>query len=248
MKKILFSILSFLLIIQIANCAMIEVKIPQDLKGNISSYSFNYSLDLSKFQVEFYNTGSIAYKSRIRMNIFNDSQWLFTGWSEEKTLMPGDRKYFEIYWYTNSTGNFTVNLRPYFANEILEKQFTFEKNTSYLPEDIFDIENFRTYNDYVIFDVKSKKDATNVIIMPHDFPLGWVFEQKKIDIINKGVEKTVVIKYQSAVWTLGKIAILVASDEGKYYTEKTFELKKETGVEWFVHYIIDTIKITFSAN
>lgn len=243
MKKILFFILFLLFFFQIARSAEIEVNIPRNIEGNVSSFSYSYSLNILNFQIEFYNKGSIAYKTRIRLDIFNGSQWFFTGWSGEKSLMPGDRKNFEIYWYTNSTGNFTTKVRAYLANEIFEQKFSIEKKTSFLPKSVFEVKNFRTYDDYIIFDVRTEENVKDVVVIPADFPLGWMFEQKKVDSINNNAEKTIVLHYQPTVWVPENLKLEIASDEGKYYTEKTFELRKEMGILRLFHYIIDSIKM-----
>jgi len=243
MKIILFLILFILFFSQSVIAAKIEVKVPKDVEGKISSFTYNSSLNLLKFQIEFYNIGSIAYKTRIRIDIFNDSQWLFTGWSVEKSLMPGERKNFEIYWYTNLTNNFTANVRSYFANEISEQKYNVEKNASILPQSVFEIKNFRAYDDYIIFDIVAKENSRDVIVIPSDFPFGWIFEQKKIDFINKDVRKTVVLQYQPTVWLPENLKLAIVSDEGRYYTGGNFELRKETGILWFVFYVIDKLRI-----
>lgn len=226
---------------------MISVNVPENLKGSITLFSYGPFLDILKFQTEYYNTGSIAYKARIRIDVFNDSQMVFTGWSDEKSMMPGDRKNFEIYWYTNSTGNFTAKARVYFANEINEEELNIEKKVSTFPESIFEIESFRTYDNHVIFDLMAKKDARNVVVIPSNFPLGWIFEQKKIDSINKDEGMTVILHYYPSVWTPQNINLVIASDEGRYSTEKTVELRKETGIQWLFYYIVDGLRSYFSS-
>lgn len=243
------AILIFLLLFffSFGRAAIIDVEIPKSLEGNVSSFSYDSSKDIMKFRFEFYNTGSTAYKARFRLDLLNNSKIFFTGWSDEKVLMPGDRKNFEIYLYSNSTGNFTLRSRVYFGNEIQEKIFSLEKKGSFSPEDVFEIENFRTYDDFIVFDVKANKTAKDVVILPHDFPLGWVFEQKKIDFLNENEKKSVAIKYHPTVWVEGKISLIVASDGGKYKTEKIFEMKKEVGILWLIHYLTDQLKLFLRA-
>jgi hypothetical protein len=244
MRKIILFIFLLISLFPIANSVIIKVEVPKSLVGNFTSFSYDSSKDILKFWFEFYNSGSTAYKTRIRLDAFNDSRIIFTGWSDEKILMPGDRKVFEIYWYTNSTGNFSIRVRAYFGNEIFERRINVEKNNSFSPEDVFEIKNFRTYDDFIVFDIKAKRSAKNVIILPSDFPLGWIFEQKKIDFLNK--EKTVAIYYQPTVWAEGKLNLIVASDDGIYKTEKIFEMKKEKGILWLIHYLTDRIKLLVS--
>jgi hypothetical protein len=241
-KSIIFLIFLILFFSQLAKSAEIKVSVPADLQGNISSISFNSSPDLVRFQIEFYNVGSVAYKARIRLDI-NDSQNVFTGWSDEKSLMPGDRNSYDIYWYANSTGNFSAKAKVYYANEIFEQKFNIGKKASSSSENVFEIMNFRTYDNFIVFDLKSNQDAKNVVAIPTNIPIGWIFEQKEIGSLNKGVTKNVVIQYYPSVWTLKNMTLTIASDEGRYYSEKTFELNKETGILWLFHYLIDRLKM-----
>lgn len=246
-KALIFLIFSSLFLFHLVRAVLIDVEIPKSLEGNLTSFSYNSSQDIMKFQSEFYNIGSIAYKARIRLDFINNSKPIFTGWSNEKSLMPGDRKNFEIYLYNNSTGNFSLRLRIYFGNEIQERFFTIEKKYSFSPEDVFEIKNFRTYDDFIVFDIKANKNVENVVILPHGFPIGWIFEQKKIDFLSEGKEKTVAIKYYPTVWTEEKITLIVASDEGKHKTERAFEMKKEVGILWLIHYLTDQFKLFLRA-
>ncbi|MEM5773290.1 MAG: hypothetical protein QXL86_03685 [Candidatus Aenigmatarchaeota archaeon] len=230
-----------------AKATIIEVEIPKSLEGNLSSFSYDSSKDIMKFQFEFYNTGSTAYKTRIRLDLINNSKIVFTGWSNEKILMPGDRKNFEVYLYSNLTGNLTLRSRMYFGSEIQENFFTIEKKNSLESEDVFEIKNFRTYDDFVVFDIKANKAAKDVVILPHNFPLGWIFEQKEIALLNENEEKTVAIKYFPTVWTEGKVNLIVASDGGKHKTERTFEMKKEIGILWLIYYLTDQFKLFLRA-
>mgnify|MGYP000520397487 CR=1 FL=1 len=246
-KSTIFLIFLALSLFSITNSTIIKVEIPTYLLGNFTSFSYDSSKDILKFWFEFYNSGSTAYRTRIRLDVFNDSRIVFTGWSDEKILMPGDRKNFEVYWYTNSTGNFSIRIRAYFGNEILERRIILEKKNSLSPEDVFEIKNFRTYDDFIVFDIKAKRDVKDVVILPYDFPLGWVFEQKKIDFLKEGEEKTVAIDYHPTVWTEGKLSLLIASDEGRYKTEERFEMKKEVGILWLIYYLTDKFKLFITA-
>ncbi|MEM5879634.1 MAG: hypothetical protein QXU74_04055, partial [Candidatus Aenigmatarchaeota archaeon] len=244
---VIFLLFSLLFFFSLSRAAIIKVDVSRNLEGKISSFSCDSSKDLIAFHLEFYNTGSIAYRARARVDIINNSKTAFTAWSGEKILMPGDRKNFEVYLYSNLTGNLTLRSRMYFGNEIQENFFTIEKKNSLESEDVFEIKNFRTYDDFVVFDIKANKAAKDVVILPHNFPLGWIFEQKEIALLNENEEKTVAIKYFPTVWTEGKVNLIVASDGGKHKTERTFEMKKEIGILWLIYYLTDQFKLFLRA-
>jgi hypothetical protein len=243
---IIIFIVSSLMFVNCVHSSAVEVDISKNLKGNISSFSYDYRLNIIKFDVEFYNTGTIGYKSRIRIDVFNGTNNIFTGWGKENVLMPGDRKNSEIYWYFNSTGNFTVRIRAYYANEIVEKAFPVEKNTSSESSNIFEIKDFRVYDDFAVLDVSAKKDAKNIIVMPSDFPAGWIFEQGKINLIKKDNKKTITIQYLPDVWSEKDMKLEITSDDGIYYTENMVKLKEEYGISRLFHSIIDKIKLALS--
>jgi len=245
MRKIfLIYVICFLIIIEIAYSSMIEVGISEELKGNISSITYDNSSNIIKISIEFYNTGSIAYKTRVKVEFLDKDKVIFNAWSQEKEFMPGDKKSFDTYWYTNNTGNFFVRLKVYFGNEILEyEKFSFIVNKSLMPEDIFEVENFRTYDNYILFDVKSKEDVEKVIVMPDKYIPGWIFEQREIDIISKDSSKLVMLNYYPTLWMPSNISLIITSDKGKYYTERIFEMKKNKGLIGFFYRLVDGIRI-----
>jgi hypothetical protein len=243
---IIFFIVSSLMVVTCVHSSSIEVDVSKNLKGNISSFSYDYRLNVMKFDVEFYNTGTVGYESRIRIDVFNGTNDIFTGWGKESILMPGDRKDSEIYWYTNSTGNFTARIRTYYANEIAEKVFPIEKNVSSESSSIFEIKNFRMYDDFAVFDVSAKDDAKNIIVMPSNFPAGWIFEQGKIDFIKKDSKKTITIQYRPDVWSEKNMGLEITSDDGIYYTKDAVKLEEEHGIIRIFHSIIDKMKLALS--
>ena len=242
-KLLVFLFFPLSLILSNAQAVLIEVNVPKTLRGNITSFSYEFFNNLIAFRLEFYNSGSVSYTSRARIDVFNYSQTIFTAWSQEKKFMPGDRKIFELYWFTNLTGNFSGRIRVYFANEMLEKTFNLEKIYSYPTENIFTITSFRTYENAVVFDLKAEKDVKNVVIIPENIPLGWIFQQKKIEEMKKGEVRTVAISYKPTVWSEENLTLSVASEDGKHFAQKEVRLKKESGFLGFVHYLIDLLKL-----
>jgi hypothetical protein len=247
MKKIvLILIICLLFLIRIAYSSLIEVGINETIKGNVSSITYDNNSNIVKFSIEFYNTGSVGYKDRIKIEIFDNEDLIFSGWSQEKDLMPGERKSFDIYWYNNKTGKYFAKLKSYFGNEILEyKEFEFSIGRSTKPEDNFEIKNFRTYDNFIIFDVDSKEDSHDVVIIPQQYTSGWIFEQKEIGNLTKNGSKLVVMNYYPSLWTPSNVSLAIVSDGGKYYTEGTLEMKKNEGLTGAFFYVVDRLRIAF---
>lgn len=247
MEKILIFSLCFLLFAKAVYATAIDVKTAEEMKIDMTSLFLDDSSNVLRFSPEFYNTGSIAYKARIRVDILNESDLIFAGWGKEKVLMPGDKENFEIYWFSGSKGNFDFKMKVYFGNEILEyKETDFEVKESVMPEDVFEIREFRTYNDFIIFDLYSKEDVDNVIVIPYKYTPGWIFEQEKLFSMKKNETKLVVIHYFPTVWGPKDLKLAIVSNEGKYYKEETLKLEKKTGVAGFIYYVIDSLKMLLS--
>lgn len=247
MKRFLLFSMLFLIFIGNVYASLVAVSTAEMLKGNLTSLFIDDSSNVIKFYSEFYNIGSIAYKARMRIDILNESNLVFTGWSKEEVFMPGDKKNFEMFWFSDSKGKYTFKLRIYFGNEISEyRETVFEVKKSIEHEDAFEIKEFRTYDDFVIFDLYSKRDVENLIIMPYKYTPGWIFEQKKIDSMKKNETKVVVVPYYPTVWGQKELKLVVVSNEGIYYTEKSLQLEKKTGLIGLFYYIVDNLKIIFS--
>ena len=231
-------IVSFFIALSIytANALLIEVGISEKLDGEIVHFTYNTSTNLVKFSSEFRNTGSVGYKARMRIDIFGNSS-IFTSWSDEKALLPGARKNYESYWYINTSGNFTARLRMYFGNEIYEKEFSFGINQSVVPEDIFEISGFRTYENRVAFRVNAGKPLEGAVAIPYNYPKAWVFEQSKVP--GSG---DVTLFYEPALWRPSDVTIGIVSDDGRYFTSRTFRMDKKIDILFITFYIMDSIK------
>jgi hypothetical protein len=244
MKKTLLILVCLLFLMGVAYSAVLDVGIVETLEGNISSIIYDASSNIIKLSTEFYNTGSVPYKARIKTEIFNESEMLFSGWGQENVLMSGDKKISDVYWYTNKTGDYFAKIKVYFGDKINEyKKFGFSVTSSVEAEDVFEIQNLRTYENYIIFDIKSMEDAQNVIVIPDQYTLGWVFEQVEIDEITGNSSKIVVLNYYPTVWKPSNVTLAITSDKGKYYTEKRVELTKHDGLAGLFYYIIDSLRI-----
>lgn len=247
----------FLLIVMtiVVNAQVVEIKVIQVLRGRISSIFYDSTVDtVLKVTTEFYNIGSAGYRTRIRMDVFDESfnesesdlatdGLLYRGWSKELSMVPGLHENFHIYWYPfNVSGNFTANIRAYYGDEILESdEIQFEVKDVPIPEDVFEIKRFRTYDNYIKFDLKASESANNVIIIPSGYPMGWIVEQTKIESIDRNDVKRVVIPYEPSLWESTEITMNIVTEDGKYFTSKFFALEKETSLLEYIHYITDGI-------
>ncbi len=210
------ALLIFIMVFSVvASASSIKVGVTETFEGNPVFFISNVTENLVKFSTEFYNTGTIPYKARMRIDVFEEKR-IFSGWSKEKPLMPGDRDYFEVFWYSEEAGNFTALLRAYFGNEIIAYDFinlTMGKSTA---EDYINISVGRISYDSIEFSLEPDIEA---VIIPYDYNPGWIFEQTKD-----------VISYEPTLWVPSDVSVYAVSLDGKYYGKKTFRLDVEENV------------------
>jgi len=243
-KTFLFFVLCFFILTKIAFSSLIEVDISEDIKSEVIHESITTSFNVVNFSIEFYNTGSVPYDARARIFVYKEGKLIFSGWSQKEDMMPGEKKTFDVYWYASSPGNYESKLRVYFGNEIIEdEKREIQIKDPLEPEDAFIIENFRTYDDHIVFDIVNKKNVENVIIIPSDYVSGWIFEQKVIESIKKDMIKTISIDYQPTVWKPTNLKIAVIAEYGRFYSEKIVEMKKEQGIMNLIYSILDNLKL-----
>ena len=248
MKFFFLTVFILLFLPYISYSQEVKVGVKEILESEITSLKYNSLLEPGepfKVSFELYNSGSIDYRARVRLDIINQTNLYYTGWSEEKAIWPGSSGYFEVYWYpVNITGSLEARVRIYYANDIKElKPIKFKiTGISKLEKDI-EIIDFKTYEDRIVVSLRSNEELKDIIIVPSGYPYGWIFEQSKIEKIGKDEEKKVEIKYEPTIWKETEVMIHVFTEDGKYYTNKSFLMKKEESNVNILSYFIKIFKI-----
>jgi hypothetical protein len=229
-------IISLVLLLPICSAQLVDVFVEEDFKYDIVLSEYSNIDNLFAFSSEFFNPGSSGYRVRVRMDILNGTEPISIGWSSEKALYPGGRENFMVYWLPeNESGELTAKVRFYFNNEILGlDDFTFTaKQTN--PERAIDIKKIKVYDDRIVFKLKSDLPIEKIIIIPKDFPSGWIVDQQTIKNIEKGKTYTVELLYEPSLWRESEARIFVVSGDGNYYGEQTFTLEREKGISRFCY-------------
>jgi len=232
MMKALLSMLMVIVILpSLLSAQLIEVDIEEVLGLEILGLEYDSKLKLGEpFKVGFevFNSGSVGYRARVRLEIVDEDLY-YNSWSKEISLWPGENRYFEVYSIPmNRTGNFTAKVRIYLANEIKElNPIKFEVKEITITEKDIQITQFRVYENKVDVGISSDQELKNVIIVPSDYPMGWIFEQSKIDELDINEEKKVELKYEPTIWKPTEIMIHVFTEDGKHYTNKSFLMERE---------------------
>jgi len=187
-----------------------------------------------------HNTGSIEYAARVRMDIMSNSDVLFTAWSDEKRITPGQREGFVLYGYRPEASNLSMRTRAYYGNEMheLEPFYIGEWETAE-TKTAFSVMNFRTYDSYIRFDIMSNQSLEGVVVFPASYPSTWIFEQERIDGLERNAIKEVMIPYETGFFRERDISIVMATEDGSYYQEQVFTLNRETGLMKYVHLLMD---------
>jgi len=251
MKFFCVLIVSFFLILATSRAQEVDVNIKEVLEVKTTRIDYNSTItDGKTFQVniELFNSGSVEYRARIRLDIFKQDNLIFTGWSDERHFFPGNQESYFLYWYPfNSEGKFKASIRIYFANEIIKiRPLEFEvKSTEKTPENVFEILDFRTYDEEVELLFKTNKTLENIVIIPVYYPTGWVFEQAKINKLESGEIKIVNLKYEPSLWKQSDVTINIFTEDGKYYASKSFTLKRETLFWTYFYRMINDLRIFF---
>jgi hypothetical protein len=238
MKILLLAIL-ILLLPSVSYAQVIGVGVSEIMKMEILGLEYNSLIENGeplKVSFEVSNIGSVGYRARIRLDIFNRTNPLQTVWSSEENLPPGVGYHFNVYYPVNYEGKFKARVRVYYANEIEEvKSFDFQVKKTTPPEKSFSITNFMTYKEEVEFNLKSNETLENILIVPTNCPTGWICEQKKLDKIRENEINKISLYYSPSLWKESGITINVFMEDGKYDTTETFMLQKVGFLRQFLH-------------
>ncbi|MBN2013675.1 MAG: hypothetical protein JW778_00695 [Candidatus Altiarchaeota archaeon] len=185
------------------------------------------------FLVVWENTGSVGCGFRLRADIYevlNDTRrQVYTSWGEEKPIEPGGTGNLAAYWYPGRSGNFTVRTFLYFCNSIKDgpaanfSVYRSNRTGSRIPAEI----TTEATEDYVEFRFDPKEDINSILIVPRDYPTGWVFESKSLESIKKGEENTVRLGYEASIWKERNITFDIVSADGRFYQSSKVSLMKK---------------------
>jgi hypothetical protein len=239
MKLFFFIIITIIFLPIIINAQEIKVDVLEILDVEVQGLKYNSVINNGeplKVSFDLFNSGSVGYKARVRLDIFKQNNLTQTLWSNEEDFFPGVSHHFDIYYPVNMIGNFKAVLKVYLANEIKEmKPFNFQVKKTTLPSETFDIKDFNTYEKELEFNIISNKTIEKVLIIPTNCPLGWICEQKKIERIKESDLSKIELSYEPSLWKESEITINILTEDGKYITTKSFTLKRVGTWKQFLH-------------
>lgn len=236
MNKKIIALSVFLLLMVSSAVAILRVNVyvSSSIDGRIPYFNIPAEVNNTpqSFLVVWENTGSVGCRFRLRADIYeiinSTKRQIYTSWSEEIPIEPGAQENLVAYWYPKSPGNFTVHTFIYYCNSIEDGptgNFTVLKSniTTRAP---FDVKTESTES-YVEFRFNSREDINDLVIIPREYPLGWIFDSKRMGGIEKGREKIVRVNYEASIWKERNVSFDIVTLDGKFYKQERITLRKK---------------------
>jgi hypothetical protein len=232
-----------------AGAMPLDVNVPETIRGvsQYASYGKEVSAQPQRFLLDWENQGSVSCRVRMRIDFLEEDVKVYTGWSAEKPIEPGDHGEFVVYFYPNMSGNYTARIFAYHCNTIEElKNASFSayvprseanltgnasnasarKANATAPAAPFEIKTSNT-NENVEFRVKSKTTLSELVIIPVKYPLGWIMESGKAGEIKAGEERSIDAPYVPSVWKPVEVVYEVSTLDGKYHQTVSVKLSEQ---------------------
>lgn len=242
-RQLILSLLFILILVPVACSTSVEVNVIELLDTDVKSIdccALNNNVMSASYDV--FNSGSVAYAARIRLDILDGTKKVTSIWSSESLLNPGERDTINMYWYEPKDKTITANARLYRAYDIVDiGNITWAFNDASTSADVIDIEKIRVYDDKIKIRITAENDTGKIIIYPVKYTEGWLFEQNVIENVIAGKSRTIYMNYDAGVFHEAEITLVAVSEDGRYYGEKTFLLRKESGIRKWIGMFIDLL-------
>ena len=221
---VLITLISFLPLLA-SSQFVIKVGVKEIIKGNMAYINITSKPFLKIYGI-WENVGSLGCEVRMRVDFYNNGELIHTAWSNSEPVWPGGVAELTSYWFYPTKDKLTARIRIYACNEIFEYGTVEIKTEEINPErGILGLKEIRTYEDYIEVKIKSKIKLNNVFIIPKNYPTTWIFESEKIDVLEN--EKWLKIRYEPTIWEENNLTLVAITEDGKFFDEKTFLMKKE---------------------
>ncbi len=224
----------------------VVVKLTPYLERSVDYHNFSEEINngYQKFVTNIYNIGSIGCLTRLRFDIYNSTnhEIVDTVWSNQIPMEAGAFNTFETYWYPyNISGRLYSQMRIYQCNDIFEgpvSEFNVNnilddksKKTDLIEEKILEVKKLSNSESWIELEIKANSDLENIVFYTKSESFGWIFEDKKIDKINKNEIKYLKINYVPEIWKESKISINIFDEENNYFTNKDFYLEENNNLD-----------------
>ncbi len=231
--KLIYLVL--LMALPAAHALEIGLSIEETYNVEVFYFAHNNTYDTNVFSTELTNPSSLPYLAQIRIDVFNETEKVFTGWSAGKTMPPGGIGFFELFWVPEVAGDYTARMRVYYTGEVIEieKNISVERVTE--KENVFHTDQ-KVFDKFIEFTLTSTEDA-EVVVIADDYPQGWTFIQTKVTL-EKNVPEKFLLPYTTPSFSQQDVSFSIVSLDGKYFGKETTNLQRETGFAAVIQNII----------
>ena len=240
-RQVILSLLFLLMLVPAACSTSVEVNVIELLDTDIKYIDcciLNSNVMSASYDV--FNSGSVAYAARIRLDILDGAKKVTSIWSSESLLNPGERDTINMYWYEPKDKTITADARLYRAYDIVDiGNITWAFNNASTSSDPIGIEKIRVYDNKIKIKITAQNDAEKIIVYPVKYTAGWLFEQNVIEDVIAGKSRYAYIYYDTGMFRETDITLVAVSEDGKFYGEKTFLLKRESGIRKWIGMFMD---------
>lgn len=234
--------LTFLFLIPFIFASTVDVSISEELQVKIRVLNFTANNGVIKSKVELFNTGSVDYGGRVRIDIIKGDSVVYTTWSDEKLLFPSDKKIFDLVGYLPEEGDYKAVVKVYYGPEKMEQRdIKFKNSFSTEAKDSFYIERIRADDNFVKFDVKAIQNISEVFVTIYQYPKSWIVETQNIGSAVEGKRIPVKIKYYPSLWEGKNVSIQIFSGDGEHYSVRKITLSRENFFEKVLNFFFDVL-------
>ncbi len=231
---------AFLLLSYPVFASEVDVEVSSTVNGSFMVSDFQQIGSFFYIKVGAHNTGSEAYGARVRADVVNGRNIIFTGWSQEKPVAPGEKKSFTVFGYRLPASNQELMIRIYHGNEIAGiGPIGLNSSVPAARGEAFSIENFRTYDDYMRFDLHSNRSLHDIAVFPRGFPGSWIIGQASINSMEANGITEVRLPYETGFFQKRDITIVMATRDGMVYQEQNVSIEREEGIMMYIHLLMD---------
>ena len=227
MKRILSIIVLFVLIISLVKAIEIAVEVRGTILGKPGF--FNYSKEaknLAWFFVNWENTGSVSCRSRMRVDIYNDSEIIYTAWSKAEKIEPGGNADLKAYWYPYENGSYEAEIKIYQCNEIFEVRRVNFSSLIEKQEQLLGKVKIKNDENFVHITFEPEEPIKNLVGVVDYYPKGWIFDYYEVSDIEQGKKIELKIGYSTEVWKPRRIRIDLLADDGRKHMSYEYTLKE----------------------
>jgi len=223
--KMILIITGFLFLVPLAKGIDIDISIAEKIDGDIVIMHSDTG-PIQKFYLVWSNTGSVPCLSRARIDVLDGEKRILTLWSPEAKLMPSQEVEWKLY-ADLPKGNYTIRTRIYHCNEIFPlEEFNITVKKEKKHEEKIEIVDYSVKENILEVFLKSEEDIENVVLLPEEYPPGWIFEESTLEKLPADRVVPVKIRFISGAESSINLTLKAFTLDGRFYGEREMIVEK----------------------